>query len=93
MGPDLLVTSLGVRSTGPLGGRWAFPWVSLEGRTTRRQGQSMEQQSREREASSMPRVCGGDGCGRGGVAVVGTWLRVGGGVFVCVCVREREKGR
>ena len=46
----------------------------------------MEQQSREREASSMPRVCGGDGCGRGGVAVVGTWLRVGGCVCVCVCV-------
>ena len=46
----------------------------------------MEQQSREREASSMPRVCGGDGCGRGGVAVVGTWLRVGGCVCVCICV-------
>ena len=43
----------------------------------------MEQQSREREALPMPRECvGGDGCRRGGVAVVGTWLRVGG----CVCV-------
>ena len=87
MGPDLLVTSLGVRSTGPLGGGWAFPWVSLEGRITRKQGQSTEQRSREGEALPMPRECvGGNGCGRGGVAVVGTWLRVGGCVCVCMCV-------
>ena len=87
VGPDLLVTSLGVRSTGPLGGGWAFPWVSLEGRITRKQGQSTEQRSREWEALPMPRECvGGNGCGRGGVAVVGTWLRVGGCVCVCMCV-------
>ena len=75
-----------MRCRWPESGKVRYSWRKGKNQENQ-QGQSTEQRSREWEALPMPRECvGGNGCGRGGVAVVGTWLRVGGCVCVCMCV-------